>query len=247
MQNCGNTDAKFSTGKQIKRRKSRVHAIDIPTGMQRNLSESQLMQVGSKAVSNVAEQFSKLGQTLNPKILTGKKANDQDDSAAIEQSENENKEEEENSSNHTVADSIDLNSLDNDPSEAGNVFNDNSFLQSVGIVMVDAGELAATKNPPEIRKNKKLLNNVSRISISSVTDNVNMPQEMLDIVDSPDKLNTATTPAISVHETDDGTILPKNDGMKMCHSVNDMRIDTDLSDDKSRYYFSYNFNFQRIK
>lgn len=34
--------------------------------MPRNLSESQLLQISSKAFSNVAGQFSKLGQTLNP-------------------------------------------------------------------------------------------------------------------------------------------------------------------------------------
>lgn len=34
--------------------------------MPRNLSESQLMQISSKAFSNVAGQFSKLGQSLNP-------------------------------------------------------------------------------------------------------------------------------------------------------------------------------------
>lgn len=34
--------------------------------MPRNLSESQLVQISSKALSNVAGQFSKLGKTLNP-------------------------------------------------------------------------------------------------------------------------------------------------------------------------------------
>lgn len=34
--------------------------------MPRNLSESQLLQISSKAFSNVAGQFSKLGQSLNP-------------------------------------------------------------------------------------------------------------------------------------------------------------------------------------
>lgn len=34
--------------------------------MPRNLSESQLVQISTKAISNVAGQFSKLGQSLNP-------------------------------------------------------------------------------------------------------------------------------------------------------------------------------------
>uniref|UniRef100_A0A1B0EWC2 Uncharacterized protein n=2 Tax=Lutzomyia longipalpis TaxID=7200 RepID=A0A1B0EWC2_LUTLO len=49
----------------LQRRKSRTTVLDVPKGVPRNLSESQLVQFGSKALSNVAGQFSKLGQTLN--------------------------------------------------------------------------------------------------------------------------------------------------------------------------------------
>ncbi|XP_075149037.1 phosphatidylinositide phosphatase spermathreecae isoform X2 [Haematobia irritans] len=59
-------DAKFITGGVLQRRKSRNPLLEVPKGMPRNLSESQLLQISSKAISNVAGQFSKLGQSLNP-------------------------------------------------------------------------------------------------------------------------------------------------------------------------------------
>lgn len=73
LENIGNDRVKFTSGGQLKRRKSRSHVLDVPSGMHRNLSESHLVQAGSKAVINFAGQFSKLGHSLNPKILTGKK------------------------------------------------------------------------------------------------------------------------------------------------------------------------------
>ncbi|XP_013108333.2 phosphatidylinositide phosphatase SAC2 isoform X2 [Stomoxys calcitrans] len=59
-------DAKFITGGVLQRRKSKNPLLEVPKGMPRNLSESQLLQLSSKAFSNVAGQFSKLGQSLNP-------------------------------------------------------------------------------------------------------------------------------------------------------------------------------------
>ncbi|XP_055315656.1 phosphatidylinositide phosphatase SAC2 isoform X1 [Sitodiplosis mosellana] len=223
LENCGNDHVKFTSGGQIKRRKSRTHTLDIPNGMQRNLSESQLVQAGSKAVSNVAEQFSKLGHTFNPKILTGKKnipASNSTVSSADEVS----------AAKYTVQvvhdDSICSNAENSviDSTivcESSSKYNDNSFLQSVGIVMVDAAEMAETQNQSEIRKpsNNKNLENVARISISSVTDNVKLPPEMLEIKDISDK--SPATPEINVQETDDK--YEKNNGLKMCHSFADMR------------------------
>lgn len=66
LDNIGRENVKFTTGGMLQRRKSKVPLLDVPKGMPRNLSESQLLQISSKAFSNVAGQFSKLGQSLNP-------------------------------------------------------------------------------------------------------------------------------------------------------------------------------------
>lgn len=221
LQNCGNAEVQFTNDKLMKRRKSRVHKLDVPAGMHRNMSESQLVQAGSKAVSNVAEQFSKLGQTFNPKILTGKRA-----SFSKEASTDSEKPEDIPIHAADMADST---------GEGESVCSDNSFLQSVGIVMVDAGKLGESSTAMgEPRKPKVLLKNVSKMSISSVTDNINMPQEMLDIGDANVAAEHSIAPVISVQETDDIRAVP-NEGLKMCHSVSDIRSDPNYDiDDGTR-------------
>lgn len=209
LQNCGNDRVKFTTGGQLKRRKSRAHALDIPAGMHRNLSESHLVQAGSKAVSNVAEQFSKIGHSLNPKVLTGKKPSHVvDDDATSKESTAENYNvQEEQAAKYVI-----------DPAS-----NNDSFLQSVGIVMVDEAEMAETQHQTEPRKsvNSKNLENVAHISISSVTDNAKFPPEMLDVGESTNKSNT---PEINVQCSDDkGDKESAGNTLKMCHSVADMR------------------------
>lgn len=202
LQNCGNDRVNYTSGGQLKRRKSRTHALDIPSGMQRNLSESHLVQAGSKAVSNVAEQFSKLGHSLNPKILTGKKT-----SAATPADEPVEK--------ITVKVKHDDDESATEVCESSNKYNDTSFLKSVGIVMVDSSEMAETQNQSEPRKMNHNTNseNVARMSISSVTDYVKLPAQMLN--------NATAMPAINVQETEDGKGEKSN--LKMCHSVADMR------------------------
>lgn len=223
IENCGNDRVKYSSGGQMKRRRSRTHVLDIPSGMQRNLSESHLVQAGS-LVSNVAGQFSKLGHSLNPKILTGKKPSPANAGAteasntAPDESTHKSKDDADNGEDSLINTS--------EISESTAKYNDNSFLQSVGIVMVDAAEMAETQNQSETRKstNKKNLENVARISISSVTDNVKLPPEMLDINDIQDKADKAMlTPEINVEIETDDVRIEKNNGMKMCHSVADMR------------------------
>lgn len=231
LQNCGNTDVIFTNDKLMKRRRSRTQKLDLPTGMHRNLSESQLVQAGSKAVSNVAEQFSKFGQTFNPKILTGKKVSESVSISKAGSSDQSPDEQPDSIPIHT-ADEVATNA------DGDNVCSDNPFLQSVGIVMVDAGKLdESSSDLPETRKpSKVLLKNVSKMSISSVTDNVNMPPEMLDIGDASVATGTATTPVISVQETaEDGLTAVPSDGLKMCRSVSDMRSDFNDAIDESRY------------
>lgn len=220
LQNCGNDHVKFTTGGQLKRRKSRTYALEIPAGMHRNLSESQLVQAGSKAVSNVAEQFSKIGHSLNPKVLTGKKPN----LTNAPHSKIRPDLSAENCNVEAVhAENIIEMASGDTAVESASKHNNDSFLQSVGIVMVDAAEMAETQNQAEPRKcgNSKNLENVAQISISSVTDHVKIPPEMLDISNIANK---STTPEISVQDSEDR--LDKEDrgnNLKMSHSVADMR------------------------
>ncbi|XP_050334905.1 phosphatidylinositide phosphatase SAC2 isoform X2 [Bactrocera neohumeralis] len=66
IDNIGKSDVQYITGGVLQRRKSRNPMLEVPKGMPRNLSESQLVQISSKAIFNVAGQFSRLGQSLNP-------------------------------------------------------------------------------------------------------------------------------------------------------------------------------------
>lgn len=243
VQNCGNENVKFATGGTLKRRKSRTFAtLDMPSGMQRNLSESHLMQAGSKAVSNVADKFSKLGQTFNPKILTGKKATNQNKEITSTAADKQNFQQEVVPNDTTTAE-VDANAIESVDQVAvdvtGTIYNDNSFLQSVGIVMVDAGELADTTHGTETRKPNKKLENFSRMSITSVTDNINMPLEMLDINNLPGK----SAPEINVQETDDAkTDKGKTENnLKNCHSVADMRSAADIEEDYGSRYIDRSF------
>lgn len=223
LQNCGNDRVKFTTGGQLKRRKSRTHALDIPAGMHRNLSESHLVQAGSKAVSNVAEQFSKIGHSLNPKVLTGKKPPNvvQNNAEASKEPTAENYTVQEEQAAKYVMEMA-PNAAETAP-EAASKHNNDSFLQSVGIVMVDKAEMAETQHQTEPRKsaNSKNLENVAHISISSVTDNAKFPPEMLNVTESTNKSNT---PEINVQCSDDrGDKENAGNMLKMCHSVADIR------------------------
>lgn len=243
LQNCGNDHVKFTTGGQLKRRKSRTHALDIPGGMHRNLSESHLVQAGSKAVSNVAEQFSKIGHSLNPKVLTGKKPNVITSTDTAKEPVAESYKEEQ-AAKYVMETAPNAESA----TESANKHNNDSFLQSVGIVMVDSAEMAETQNQAEPRKssNSKNLENVAHISISSVTDNAKFPPEMLDVGQLPNKSNT---PEINVQDSDDrGDKENAGNILKMCHSVADIRS-SDLSfgedaaggGDSVRYIISIRF------
>lgn len=230
---------KFTTGGQLKRRKSRT-ALDIPGGMHRNLSESHLMQAGSKAVSNVAEQFSKIGHSLNPKVLTGKKPNVLNNTDAPKESAAENYNVKEEQAKNVIETGL---GAEPQLAEPANKYNNDSFLQSVGIVMVDAAEMAETQNQAEPRKssNSKNLENVAHISISSVTDNVKLPPEMFDISNVTNKTNKSNTPEINVQYSDDRGDKEHVGNVLKCHSVADMRSsdlafgeDTDGGGDSTR-------------
>lgn len=224
LQSCGNTNCIITTEGHLKRRKNRFQNLEIAGGMKRDLSESQFVQTGSKAVSNAAEKISRIGQTFSPKILTGKKAADPS-SSSIYTNPDVTKTLEQNETRVRVGTEM------NDIVKQANVCNDNSFLQSVGIIMVDAGELVETKITAKPRSSAlKKLENVSRMSITSVIDNVTMPPELLNNI--PENTITPATPGINVEKSES----EERSNIKVCRSVADIYIsDSVFADDGSRY------------
>lgn len=213
LESCGKTNVPIIMGGVLQRRKNRILALDIPKGMPRNLSETHLVQMGSKAFSNVAGQFSKLSQSLHPKIRTGKKMNDDAIDAGsnvIGQRELASSDSDENESSIYEPDNSDL--VEENP-----IYAETAFLPSVGIVMAaNSNELVSAKdNPP------KLMEDVSRISISSVTD---MPAGMLSSVNDANR-STSPAPEIHVQEIDDGGNLAKSSGLKFCKSAIEVNRD----------------------
>lgn len=150
--------------------------------MPRNHSESQLIQISSKAISNVAGQFSKLGQSFNVKNKT--KLPDSP-KQTIELVEEAGAMFTVGSSNKLKLDSTSSDSEENDSSiYEPDIPND--FLPSVGIVMSSSSVL---ENPePSKRKTDlddknnlaKMSEDVSSFSISSVTDHVTFPSGLLE-------------------------------------------------------------------
>lgn len=163
--------------------------------------------MGSKAFSNVAGQFSKLSQSLHPKIRTGKKIDGDVGDSATGQQEHASSDSDENESSIYEPDTRDL--VEENP-----IYTENAFLPSVGIVMAaSSNELVnAKENPP------KLTEDVSRISISSVTENVNMPSSMLSSLNVADR-SASPAPAIHVQEIDEGGNLAKSSGQTFCQSA----------------------------
>lgn len=204
LDNAGNTAVSFMTSGVLERRKSRL--LDVPTGMPRNLSESQLVQFSSKALSNVAGQFSKLGQTfkkpavpaqssatVNPQVMRQLDDNIELD-IGVEAEKVMftvgNKKRSTNSTSSTDTDEHD-NSL-YEPDSDGEIamgksnFNENAFLPSVGIVM---GSSQKQEKPTSSSSMQQLQQRDSKwnasedmlsISINTVTDNVGLPNGMLE-------------------------------------------------------------------
>jgi phosphatidylinositol 4-phosphatase len=156
--NIDKNDVHFTSGGNLQRRKSRSTLLNVPSGLPRNLSESQLVQIGSKAFSNVAGQFSKLGQSLH--------RNNSDKDRQVKDK---------------VSDEV------ADAKELPNPFygNENSFLPSVGIVMSQTDCEPSNKNNEDTATvmyqsaTMKQGSDMTSMSISSVTDNIKMPGAML--------------------------------------------------------------------
>uniref|UniRef100_A0A182QH54 SAC domain-containing protein n=1 Tax=Anopheles farauti TaxID=69004 RepID=A0A182QH54_9DIPT len=220
LQNVGRTEVAFQCGGSLQRRKSRT-LLSVPAGIPRNLSESQLVQMGSKAFSNMAGQFSKIGQSLNAsKIGRGTKsagsggrkedshpdvtmAGGRSDRTAtvgpggsggggslrtkdgkLERSSSESVEAE-TASIYEPEELVEQNPL----------YNESVFLPSVGIVMgeVATDEVGTAGSNVLAEKDSiaKMSSDLSTMSISSVTDHINMPVGMLECA-SPIRVSSPT-------------------------------------------------------
>jgi hypothetical protein len=212
LESMGKSDVPFICGGILQRRKSRSNLL-IVQGIPRNLSESQLVQIGSKALSNVAGQFSKLGKSLNPTNIRTGRAKQMCGQTVYNPS---NKDLQGHVSSFYVGkeakESADSDSDDNDLNiyepdmmdsvEQNPIYNENAFLPSVGIVMCNQNEdssppgmLETKDNMAQIERNAK--SNVSVVSISSVTDHINMPHGMLECA-SPIR-SRSPAPEIRIH------------------------------------------------
>ncbi|XP_037027725.1 phosphatidylinositide phosphatase SAC2 isoform X2 [Bradysia coprophila] len=246
LENCGKKDVKIVSAGTLQRRKSKVPALDVPKGIPRNLSESQLLHIGSKALSNVAGQFSKLGQSLKSTTKKPKNTNpptvysQQNTFTAHNQptadSEVEPAQFTVGSSGKTNSDTSDSDDNDcsiyepdvNDLVQENPIYNENTFLPSVGIVMGsnDAATATATAkvNSLETKDNvAKLSSDVCTMSISSVTDYVTMPAGMLENA-SPIR-SRSPAPEIRVQNIGENESLAHSGGQSFSHSAHEMRTD----------------------
>uniref|UniRef100_B3NZZ3 GG24675 n=1 Tax=Drosophila erecta TaxID=7220 RepID=B3NZZ3_DROER len=248
LDNAGNTEVRYITGGVLQRRKSKLPTLEVPRGMPRNLSESQLVQFSSKALSNVAGQFSKLGQTFkkpqaHPSTLAptvNPQGMRQRDSEIESGQEAEKavftlgrKQRNSNSASSTDTDEHD-NSLyepevDSDVEIAMDKsnYNESAFLPSVGIVMGSQKEDSPSSSD-EIRQLEqkdsmcKTTEDVLTISITSVTDHVGLPTGLLE--NAPPIRPITPNPLICVeaHEAhDDGEegVKPVSSACSIPHTL----------------------------
>ncbi|XP_035791208.1 phosphatidylinositide phosphatase SAC2-like isoform X2 [Anopheles albimanus] len=242
LQNRCRTDVQYQCGGSLQRRKSRT-LLSVPGGIPRNLSESQLVQMGSKALSSMA---SKIGQSLGSaskirRSAQGKRSGDEPGttsdggrkgSAAAGTSAATGATEEIGSivsaraeeEGVLVAGSSQFYKLDRSSSESEEadtsiyepeqlveqnpLYNENVFLPSVGIVMGGgaSGEISVGEDANNVLQDRdsiaKMSSDVSTMSISSVTDHINMPVGMLECA-SPIRV-ASPAPEIFVDGCSDG-------------------------------------------
>ncbi|CAG9807450.1 unnamed protein product [Chironomus riparius] len=176
-------DVPFISGGSLQRRKSR-NMLQPPTGLPRNLSESQLVQLGSKALSNVAGQFSKLGQSFNP--AKGKNNKQNANPPVVYNSTNTESKASSFYVGREAKEDYDSDE-DNDCSiyepemvetEQNPIFNENAFLPSVGIVMSNPTHDDSSPDMLQNKLNARHPSNMATISITSVTDHIHVPAAM---------------------------------------------------------------------
>uniref|UniRef100_A0A182K2C3 SAC domain-containing protein n=1 Tax=Anopheles christyi TaxID=43041 RepID=A0A182K2C3_9DIPT len=240
LQNCGRSEVAFQCGGSLQRRKSRT-LLSVPAGIPRNLSESQLVQMGSKAFSNMAGQFSKIGQSINAsKIGRGTKGGKKGDECVDPATRSGRREGSTGSvgsfggsatapiggsggslrpSSAYAGGKMERSSSESEEAETASIYepedlveqnplyNENVFLPSVGIVMGGtSSEQEASNVLVEKDSFGKMSSDLSTMSISSVTDHINMPVGMLECA-SPIRVSSPT-PEIFV----DGTASGGSDG-----------------------------------
>lgn len=194
LESIGRSDVTFACGGTLQRRKSRN--MLQPPGIPRNLSESQLVQIGSKALFNVAGQFSKLGQSLNPVKAKNNKQNA--NPPVVYNSTNESSKASTFYVGREAKEETDDDSDDNDCSiyepdlmdtvEQNPIYNENAFLPSVGIVMSSSAPDDDESSPEMMQVKDTMAKNssdVMDVSISSVTDNIRVPSGMMSPITSP--------------------------------------------------------------
>ncbi|ETN68075.1 suppressor of actin (sac) [Anopheles darlingi] len=218
LQNRCRTDVQYQCGGSLQRRKSRT-LLSVPGGIPRNLSESQLVQMGSKALSSMA---SKIGQSLGSAskmrrsaqskrtgeepgttsdggrkggVAAGTSATEEVGTIVTTGTEDEGV---------LVAGGSQFYKLDRSSSESEEadtsiyepeqlveqnpLYNENVFLPSVGIVMGGGAggtsEVCVGEDARNVLQDRdsiaKMSSDVSTMSISSVTDHINMPVGMLE-------------------------------------------------------------------
>uniref|UniRef100_A0A182N165 SAC domain-containing protein n=1 Tax=Anopheles dirus TaxID=7168 RepID=A0A182N165_9DIPT len=210
LQNVGRTEVAFQCGGSLQRRKSRT-LLSVPAGIPRNLSESQLVQMGSKAFSNMAGQFSKIGQSLNAsKIGRGPRAPGarKDDPLQAAGTRATGAGPSGGGLRATVGGRLERSSSESEEAETGSIYepeelveqnplyNESVFLPSVGIVMGEVatdevGVGAGSNVLAEKDSIAKMSSDLSTMSISSVTDHINMPVGMLECA-SPIRVSSPT-------------------------------------------------------
>lgn len=214
LESIGRQEVPFICGANLQRRKSR-NLLQPPTGIPRNLSESQLVQIGSKALSNVAGQFSKLGQSFNPvKGKSGSKQNanppvvynatNQESKASSFYVGREAKEDDESEDDQDCS----IYEPELVETEQNPIFNENAFLPSVGIVMSKSSTNDDNESSPEMMEASKNPLDMSAISISSVTDHIHVPASMQPLSPMLSPMKTIA-PQIKVDMTPSNT--PKNE------------------------------------
>ncbi|XP_030553911.1 phosphatidylinositide phosphatase SAC2 isoform X1 [Drosophila novamexicana] len=254
LENAGNPDVRFVTGGVLQRRKSKQPLLDVSKGMPRNLSESQLVQFSSKALSNVAGQFSRLGQTfkkpssaaqagnvaatLNPQVMR------QSEGTGLDLCQEAEKavftvggKQRANSSSSTDTEEHD-NSLyepemDSDVEIALDKanYNENAFLPSVGIVMGSQKEQPSSSiNMQQLEPKDSMCKpteDVLTISITTVTDNVGLPNGLLE--NAPPVRSITPNPQICV-QAEEAQEVDVEEGMpKLQSSFGDSELSIPLA------------------
>ncbi|KRF83573.1 phosphatidylinositide phosphatase SAC2 isoform X2 [Drosophila virilis] len=254
LENAGNPDVRFVTGGVLQRRKSKQPLLDVSKGMPRNLSESQLVQFSSKALSNVAGQFSRLGQTfkkpssaahagnvaatLNPQVMR------QSEGTVVDLCQEAEKavftvggKQRANSSSSTDTEEHD-NSLyepemDSDVEIALDKanYNENAFLPSVGIVMGSQKEQPSSSiNMQQLEPKDSMCKpteDVLTISITTVTDNVGLPNGLLE--NAPPVRSITPNPQICV-QAEEAQEVDVEEGMpKLQSSFGDSELSIPLA------------------